>query len=52
MLLKAPNGAVIDVADGAEAALLANGFTRVEPENNGREKPAAAPRKRAAKPKE
>lgn len=52
MLLEAPNGAVIDAAEGAEAALLANGFKRVEPEKPEPEKPKAATRRRASKTKE
>lgn len=45
--LVSPNGVVVEASDEAAPALLANGYA---PEKA--EKPKAAPRKRAAKPKE
>ena len=44
--LVAPNGVIVEASDEAAPALLANGYAKAE------EKPKAAQRKRAVKPKE
>ena len=49
MLLKAPNGAVIDASEESAKNLLANGFSKVEEPTKSEEKPKRTTRKRTTK---
>ncbi|MBQ1450061.1 MAG: hypothetical protein IIZ12_03905 [Eggerthellaceae bacterium] len=49
MLLKAPNGAVIDASEESAKNLLANGFSKVEKPTKPEEKPKRTTRKRTTK---
>jgi hypothetical protein len=49
MLLKAPNGAVIDASEESAKNLLANGFSKVEELTKPEEKPKRTTRKRTTK---